>query len=70
MSDHGNIHIEEKVLKKYQHDHSHFQGVSSNCLPLLSSIVFCDDCGSGFITQLGLTDYHQIAKINDTTLHG
>ena len=60
----GKIHIEEKLTKKYQHEHNRQHGL------LGASIltVFCDDCGRGFVAQMGLNS-HRRAKHKDTPLH-
>ena len=53
----GKIHIEEKLTKKYQHEHNRRHGLLGASIPT----VFCDDCGRGFVAQIGLNS-HRRAK--------
>ena len=60
----GKIHIEEKLTQKYQHEHNRRHGLLGASIPT----VFCDDCGRGFVAQMGLNS-HRRAKHKDTPLH-
>ena len=50
-------HIEEKLTEKYQLEHDRRHGLLGASIPT----VFCDDCGRGFVAQIGL-NYHRRAK--------
>ena len=60
----GKTLIDEKLIKKYQHEHNRRQGLLGASIPT----VFCDDCGRGFVAQIGLNS-HRRAKHKDTLLH-
>ena len=60
----GKTLIEEKLTQKYLHEHNHRHGLLDASIPT----VFCDDCGRGFVAQIGL-NYHRRAKHKDTHLH-
>lgn len=60
----GKTHIEEKLTQKYIHEHNRRHGLLGASIPT----VFCDDCGRGFVAQIGLNS-HRRAKHKDTPLH-
>ena len=60
----GKTHIEEKLTQKYLHEHNRRHGLLGASIPT----VFCDDCGRGFVAQIGLNS-HRRAKHKDTPLH-
>ena len=49
----GKIHIEEKLTQKYQHEHNRRHGLLGASTPT----VCCDDCGRGFVAQIGLNSH-------------
>ena len=57
------IHIEEKLIQKYQHEHDRCHGLLGASIPT----VFCDDCSRGFVAQIDMKS-HQSAKHKDTPL--
>ena len=60
----GNINIEEKLTQKYQHEHDRRHGLPDVSMPT----VFCDDCGRGFVAQIGPNSKRR-AKHKDTLFH-
>ena len=46
----GKTLIEEKLTQKYQHEHDRRHGLLGASIPT----VFCDECGRGFVAQIGL----------------
>ena len=49
----GEIHIEENITQNYQHEHDHWHSLLGASIPT----VFCDDCGRGFVAQIGLNSH-------------
>ena len=50
-----------RIEEKYQHEHDRRHGLLGASIPT----VFCDNCGRGFVAQIGLNS-HRTAKHKDT----